>query len=464
MIETDPSRRGAHPRRREKPRPSREPVGSPGSRHRLSEFDALRATAILLVVTLHSALAYTRLDIPRLLWGVREPSVHRGFDLFSWWAMGVSVPLFFAISGFFAAEVEQSRGPSAFLRSRVRRVIVPMLAAGPILLPLCFFAWTLGWLATGRCTFHEFRRMRFLDPAIMSDLYGPAHLWFLLYLAPMLLGFGWLRRSKLDRDEAREKIRVDLASKKNRIRAARGLRRKKVRFDRSTAEDEPQAWRWLLAPWAPIALAIPSIILMRIGREVAGVDLSLDRHNSFFPNLIRLAHYGTFFAIGIGLHRVRDGLGILAARGWWILAASVPVFAYRARLLPRDWSGTMSGTESWALALTGALFSWLAVFGLIGVYRRHCARRSQVIRYLAEASFWLYLAHMPVVGLIQAALVPTQAPTTLKFAFTLSATLALGLASYHVLVRGTKLGRFLGGGKGRAVTPSRDRRASSPAP
>src|SRR5205807_1189020 len=90
------------------------------------------------------------------------------------------------------------------------------------------------------------------------------------------------------------------------------------------------------------------------------------------------------------------------------------------------------------------------VFGLIGVYRRHLARRSRPIRYLAEASFWLYLAHMPVVGLVQAALIPFPMPTALKFALTLATTLSLGLASYQVLVRRTDLGRFLGGGQGRA--------------
>jgi peptidoglycan/LPS O-acetylase OafA/YrhL len=444
VIEHDPARRGATPGRRIGPGSPVTSARPPEYRPRLDEFDALRATAILLVVTLHSALAYTRLDIPRLLWGVREPSPHAGFDLIAWWVMGVAMPLFFTISGFFAAETERNRGPAEFLRNRARRLIVPMFASAPILLPLCFFAWSGGWMATGRATLHEFRRMRFLDPAIMTDLYGPVHLWFLLYLVPMLLAFGWHRKARVDREELREKIRVDLAVRKNRVRAARGLRRKKVRFDRASTEAEPRAWRWLLAPWAPMALAVPSIILMRVGREVAGVDVSLDRHNTFFPNPIRLMHYGAFFAVGIGLHRVRDGLGVLAARGWWSLAASVPVFAVRAWLLPRDLSGTMDEPGVWGLALTGALFSWLMVFGLIGVYRRHLARRSRPVRYLAESSFWLYLAHMPVVGLIQAALIPFPMPTALKFAVTLSTTMTLGLASYHVLVRRTALGRFLG--------------------
>lgn len=431
-------------------RPAREVARPSEDRPRYFEFDALRATAILLVVTLHAGLAYTRLDIPRLLWGVRQPSEHLGFDLLSWWAMGVSVPLFFAISGFFAAEVERVRGPVEFLRSRARRVIVPMLATGPILLLVCFFAWAGGWLATGRCTLNEIRRMRFLDPAIEADLYGPAHLWFLLYLVPMLLAFGWLRKARADRKALRAKARGDLTARRNRVGANRGLRRWKVRADRAAAGAAPRGWRWLLTPWAPLALAVPTMIAMRVGREFVGVDLALDRHNTFLLSPIRLGHYAAFFAVGVGLHRVRDGLGALAAWGWWWLAASVPVFAARAWLLPRDWSGTLGSWESLALAASGALFSWLTVFGLIGVYRRHLARRSEPVRYLAEASYWIYLAHLPVVGLLQAALILAPIPTALKFAATLATTLALGLASYHVLVRRTAFGRFLGGGKPRA--------------
>jgi peptidoglycan/LPS O-acetylase OafA/YrhL len=69
---------------------------------------------------------------------------------------------------------------------------------------------------------------------------------------------------------------------------------------------------------------------------------------------------------------------------------------------------------------------------------------------LAEASFWIYLAHLPIVGLIQMDLFDADIPTSAKFALTLSLTLALGLSSYLVLIRGSRLGRFLNGGQSRA--------------
>ena len=378
---------------------------------RYAEFDALRATAILLVVTLHSALAYTHRDIPRLLWGVREPSGGPGIDLFCWWAMGVSVPLFFAISGFFAAAVEGARGPSAFLRGRVRRVVIPALASGPIILPLCFLTWSLGWLATYRCTGTEFHRMRFLDPAIMGELYGPAHLWFLEYLIPMLGAF-WA------------------------VRALDGPVRR------------PRPVGRLLAWWSPLALAIPTAALLVMSREISGIDAALDRHNSFFPGPVRLLYYGLFFAFGVGVHRDRGRLDDLSGRGAWYLLASAPAFAARARLLPLDWSRPLAEPWSLILAGSGALFTWLTLFGLIGTYRRYLARPSATARYLAGASFWVYLVHLPIVGLVQVDLLHVPISPAAKFALTWGLTMGLALASYHVFVRGTALGDFLGG-KGR---------------
>ena len=388
-----------------RPRPALAPRGEAP---RYAEFDALRATAILLVVTLHSALAYTHRDIPRLLWGIREPSGGPGIDLFCWWAMGVSVPLFFAISGFFAAAVEGARGPAAFLRGRIRRVVVPTLAAVPIVLPLCFLAWALGWLATYRCTGTEFHRMRFLDPAIMGEVYGPAHLWFVEYLIPMLGAF-WAVRA----------------------------------LDESGRPARPSG-RWL-AWWSPLALAIPTAILLVVSRETSGIDAALDRHNSFFPGPVRLAYYGLFFAFGVGVHRDRDRLGVLARRGWWYLGASIPVFAARAWLLPLDWAKPLREPWSLILAGSGGLFTWLTLFGLIGVYRRHLARPSSPARYLAGASFWVYLVHLPIVGLVQVDLLRVPIPTAAKFGLTWAFTMGLGLASYHAFVRRTALGRFLGG-------------------
>ena len=279
----------------------RETAPTPEPRPRYPEFDALRGAAILLVVTLHAGLAYTYIDIPRLLWGVRDPAIHLGFDLFSWWSMGVSVPLFFTISGFFAAAIYVSGGPEGFVKSRTKRIVLPFLISSVTLLPLCFFAWSYGWIVTGRCTFHEIRRMRFADPAIEPDLYGPAHLWFLEYLIVMLVVFYMIR----------------ILTKK-RI----GQATKLILTD-----------KWIFATWTPLALAIPTAIVLFFSRQFHGIDATYDRHNSFLLDPLRLIHYGSFFVFGLGVYQARIRLDRLAARAPLYLLAMIPVFVARAWLL-----------------------------------------------------------------------------------------------------------------------------------
>jgi len=397
-------------------------TSSPAPSPRFPEFDALRATAILLVVTLHAALAYTHLDIPRLLWGVREPASGLGFDRFCWWAMAVSVPLFFTISGFFAAMAVASKGAARFWEGRVRRVVVPSFAVVPVILPFCFFAWAVGWLLTDRCTFREVRRLRFLDPEIESALYGPAHLWFVEYLIPILWAYGLARRSPA----------------------------------------RPGASHWLLDWWAPLALAIPSTILMLIHRRWTGVDAGLDRHNALFPEPLRLLHFGLFFLVGSAIHEVPGLLPRLERRGIWTLLATVPVFVLRGSLLPLDWSPGASWGLSALVAGLGALGSWLSVFGLIGVHRRVFARPSPVARYLAASSFWVYLVHLPVVGLMQVDLYRVAIPPVAKFALTWAVTIGLALSSYELFVRRSAIGRFLDGRWGSRTRPTATRLGAGP--
>lgn len=393
------------------------PVGSSARARggpRYHAMDALRGASMFLVVSLHAALAYTQLDVPRLLWGTREPSTSSAVDLFCWWAMGVSLPLFFTIGGFFAAEIYRSRGPRGFLRDRGERIAAPLLAAVVSILPLTFLAWSFGWLVSGRCTLREVRRLKFHAPGFQDELFGPAHLWFLEYLIVMLLIFS------------------------------------AVRWRRPAAEPAPLGgWldRLLLSGWRPLVLMVPTALVLWLSRGHVGLDAVLDRHNSFFPDPLRLLHHGLFFAVGVRLHRLRLGLDRFRSFSLFYLALAVPVFLGRAWLLREDWARPLDGAGVVAMVTLAALFGWLTVFGFLGLALRTCDRPNRVVRYLADSSYWIYLIHFPLVGLIQADLYQVRLPAPAKFVAVLGLTLALGLASYQVLVRYTAIGRCLHGAR-----------------
>jgi glucan biosynthesis protein C len=90
--------------------------------------------------------------------------------------------------------------------------------------------------------------------------------------------------------------------------------------------------------------------------------------------------------------------------------------------------------------------AWLAVTGWFGVCLRWLDHEPpSAVRYVAAASFWIYLLHHPVVGLAQVSLRTMAIPVTLKFVLSLTVGLALPLLTYEVLVRRTWIGLVLNG-------------------
>lgn len=67
------------------------------------------------------------------------------------------------------------------------------------------------------------------------------------------------------------------------------------------------------------------------------------------------------------------------------------------------------------------------------------------MRYLADASYWMYLIHMPILLACEVLVAGSPLPIIVKLLFTLTVTFAILLVSYHFLVRSTWLGKWLNG-------------------
>jgi hypothetical protein len=325
------------------------------------------------------------------------------------------------MSGFFAAEIYVARGPQGYLTNRLKRIVGPLLAAGLTILPATFFVWVGGWLISGQASPREFLRLKFHAKGYQRNLFGPAHLWSLEYLAVLLAAY-WILM------ELRRVLRWRWE----------GLARCADRMG-----------RLLASPWRPFLLAVPTTMILWAGHRHVGLDAIMDRQNSFLPESYRLLHNAVFFAVGVVLHRSRHFLGQLATYPATYLALSVPVFAARAWLIQRDLASPIVGLPAWALAATGSVFTWLITFGFLGLALSAFNRPRSVIRYLADSSYWIYLVHLPIVGLVQVDLFMVQAPALIKFLIVLTVSMGWGLASYQVIVRHTFLGTWLHGRRDR---------------
>jgi hypothetical protein len=185
--------------------------------------------------------------------------------------------------------------------------------------------------------------------------------------------------------------------------------------------------RWWLVPLS----LVPQLFM---GQSMSG---SYGPDTSFGPLPLphMLLFYGCFFFFGVATFAAEGMETRLGAR-WPLLlpAAAVLLVAGVATIGLRPAAAVLQPAYAWAMSL-----------GLIGVFHRFFPRPSGRITWLADASYWMYLAHVPLVLTTQLAVREWPLPGDVKFFMILAAVIALLLASYRWCVRHTMIGRILNG-------------------
>jgi hypothetical protein len=105
------------------------------------------------------------------------------------------------------------------------------------------------------------------------------------------------------------------------------------------------------------------------------------------------------------------------------------------------------------------LWSW--AFALLGLGLRFLNGFSPARRYLADASYWIYLAHLPLVLGLQLLMRDWPLPWPIKFALLVGVTMAVLLISYHWLVRPTVIGALLNGRRYPRALPNDSRQGTT---
>ena len=194
----------------------------------------------------------------------------------------------------------------------------------------------------------------------------------------------------------------------------------------ATWTTSPLRWAWVV----PLTM-IPQSLMATLGPSF-GPDTSL----GLLPQPHLLVYYGIFFAFGALFHDADDRDGRLGRMWWLTLPLALLV------LLPL---GLATSGQVWISGALQVAYAWALCFALIGLFRRALSQESRTIRYLSDSAYWLYLAHLPVVVLLQAWVRDRDWPAAFKFALVCTLTTAALLASYQLLVRHTPIGRLLNG-------------------
>jgi hypothetical protein len=171
-------------------------------------------------------------------------------------------------------------------------------------------------------------------------------------------------------------------------------------------------------------------------------SLAVAFENRLLPDPGRLLYNALFFVAGAALADSGD-LPDLTRLWPPVLGLSLVAFAATYWLLPAVASGEAVPSSR---IFFGALYSataWLTSLGLLGLATRFVRVLPAPAGALVDASYWVYLVHLPLVGAAHVFLSRASAPPLLSWGATILATLGVALPSW-VLVRRTWIGKLLG--------------------
>jgi peptidoglycan/LPS O-acetylase OafA/YrhL len=306
---------------------------------------------------------------------------------------------------------------------------VPLVVGWFILYPLMVYLWILGASVSGRLeqfgvppemagTPPSLITVGFLVSFQFSKKFDLTHLWFLhqllaIYILFLGLRVAWWRW--LDPSGC-------------------GLAWLDRRFAMLCAS------RWKIAP---LALAtVPMMLLM----DSWGVDTPKE---SLLPHLPTTLLYGFLFGMGWMLHR-QPALLEIFARDWRVpmLVGLLMIWPTTAGVGWLRGQGITPANAPWMRGLYTALYAlmmWGFVLGFLGAFIRFRRGPSKAWRYVADSSYWIYLAHLPLVVWLQILVARWPLPWMVKYPLILAVALPALFLSYHYLVRSTFIGTQLNG-------------------
>jgi peptidoglycan/LPS O-acetylase OafA/YrhL len=185
--------------------------------------------------------------------------------------------------------------------------------------------------------------------------------------------------------------------------------------------------RWWLVPLS----VVPQLFMGQSMSGFFGPDTSF----GIVPLPHLLVFYGCFYFFGVATYAAEGMETRLGARWPLLLPLAVILLA----------AGIATIGLRTADAVLPPAYAWAMSLGLIGLFHRCFPQPSKRIAWLADASYWMYLAHVPLVLSAQLAVCDWPLPGMVKFFLILTAVTAILLVSYAWCVRPTILGRILNG-------------------
>lgn len=391
---------------------------------RFHALDAVRGAALVMGVFFHAALSF--LPGPQI-WVVADASRSAELSVLFFVLHIFRMTVFFLLAGFFARLLLEKRGWAAFIANRAKRIALPLVVFWPIALTgiVAVMIWAAVQANGGVMPEGE-------PPApLTAETFPLTHLWFLYVLLVFYVVALALRAC------------VALIDRRGVLRAR--LLDPLVRF---------------VSFFAPVLLGVPVALVLYFTPDWYGWFGIPTPDTGIVPKATSLIIYGIAFGFGWLIQRQPDILSAWASNWGANLGAAIGASAMCVMMAGTIPVLTPARQDMYTLAyaLLYGVAGWAWTLAIVGFAVRFLSGESRTRRYLADASYWIYLVHLPIVMALQTLLAPYAWPWFVKYPLLLACAFAVMLASYQLFVRYSFIGAILNGKRER---PARQRSANA---
>jgi peptidoglycan/LPS O-acetylase OafA/YrhL len=109
--------------------------------------------------------------------------------------------------------------------------------------------------------------------------------------------------------------------------------------------------------------------------------------------------------------------------------------------------GVSFGWIPFAVLRTGNAWFWIVA--ILGFGIRYLNYTNKILPYANEAAYPIYVIHLPILSIVAYQVVKWNAPVAVQFIAIIAGTLICAIAIYALLIRQTRITRFLFGLKPR---------------
>jgi glucans biosynthesis protein C len=369
---------------------------------RISSMDALRALAMFLGVVLHAVMAYTLKPFERFY---HDPYYSNSiFDGIFFYIHSFRMQLFYLIAGFFFRLLYLRIGERPFIKHRVQRILIPFIAGLIFILPFTYFPSVFYSVTNGGAHLNSADLRKIFFDSIAWR--GPLHLWFLYYLLIFYV--------------------IGIALIKIRLRP----------------------------PTVSPLVAVLLFTVLSFGTLMLFDTTYIQYSPGLIPKASYILYYGLFVYAGWYIHAHMDQWFPLLKRfglAWLMIGTAACLLVYKFAYLPDADNNFMPSVT--LIKCIETLATVLLVAGFLGVFLKWVNAELPVMRYLSDASYWVYLVHVALVDATQIWMGTTTLWGPLKCVICFALPTTISLITYQLFVRYTFIGFYLHGSRSRKTAP-----------